>query len=210
MEYLLGYYFIAIGPNLWGAPHMSSFGFMALCFPVSAKGCVCPLDGQPGASKPLSVQATATILSKLHHLSRSHQCNRSSAAAGFASRYVDFFFSLPISFFPPRFLMFNVWNCILLSTYNPCVPQSSLEWNLKTWYFSCFIVFPNIRFLQFNLYPTSSSPFTSLLPFIPWPTWKEVTAGQWYVCRVNSGYNGGLDQAYQVASVWLTLHSLFV
>lgn len=80
---------------------MSSFSFMALCFPVSAKGCVCPLDGQPGASKPLSVQATATILSKLHHLSKSLQCNRCSAAAGFSSCYSDIFLhcSLQLFFF---------------------------------------------------------------------------------------------------------------
>lgn len=40
---------------------MSSFAFMALCFQVSAKGCVCPPDGQPGASKPLCAQPTAAI-----------------------------------------------------------------------------------------------------------------------------------------------------
>ena len=66
---VLGYYFIAIRPNLWGTPHTISLGFTALHFPVSAKSCVDPLDGQPGASKPLSVQATAAILSELHHLS---------------------------------------------------------------------------------------------------------------------------------------------
>lgn len=94
---VLGYYFIAIWPNLWGAPHMSSFGFMALCFPVSAQRCVCPLDGQPGASKSLSVQATATILCKLHHLSRSHQWNRCSAAGSWV--LFPYFTSLSVSFF---------------------------------------------------------------------------------------------------------------
>ena len=79
---VLGYCFMTFCLNLWGAPHMSSFTFMALCFPVSAKRCVCPLDSQPGANKPLCVEATATILSKLHHLSRSHQWNPRSAAAG--------------------------------------------------------------------------------------------------------------------------------
>lgn len=105
---------------------MSSFSFMALCFPVSAKGCVCPLDGQPGANKPLSVQATATILSKLHHLSRSHQCNRCSAAAGFASRCVDFFFVLlsPSAFFFLDFLcsMYEtVFFCRLTTLASPKV-----------------------------------------------------------------------------------------
>lgn len=129
IEYLSRYYFKAIGPNLWGAPHMSSFGFMALCFPVSAKGCVCPLDGQPRASKPLSVQATATILSKLHHLSRSQQCNRCSAAAGFASHLVFaflYFFSTSQIFSP----LFSTWNRFLLRS-----------WNLKLLTLSYFIVF---------------------------------------------------------------------
>lgn len=93
---VLGDYSIAIWPNLWGAPHMSSFGFMAPCFPVYAERCGCPLDGQPGASKPLSVEATTTILLKWHHLSISHQW----AAAGFTSHLFPFlYFSFSIHFF---------------------------------------------------------------------------------------------------------------
>lgn len=38
---------------------MSLFSFIALCFPVSAERCICPLDSQPGASKPLCIEATA-------------------------------------------------------------------------------------------------------------------------------------------------------
>lgn len=42
-------------------------------FPLYAQRFECLLDSQPGASKPLSVQATTTILSKLRHLSRSRE-----------------------------------------------------------------------------------------------------------------------------------------
>lgn len=89
---------------------MSLLAFTAVCFPV-VKGmcvcvcmsvvcvCVCPLHSQPGTSKPLPIQQTATILSKLHHLSRCQQCNRRSAAAalGFFSPFL--YFSLQLQHF---------------------------------------------------------------------------------------------------------------
>ncbi len=174
---------------------MSSFGFMALCFPVSAKRCVCPLDGQPGASK-LSLYRQPQPFS-LNYITFPDPTSETDAQLLLESPLVLFpflYFSLSSSF---CFLDFSCSICemsfFFLMPYDPSNTQRSfvrhsLSRNLILFLLYCIL---ESQFSPVQPVPNIILSFYVPSPFHPSPsmrpTWKEVTVGQWYVWRVNSG-----------------------